>query len=164
MKRCYLTEYYDGTHQYGSEVWANSWDHARRILKARGLGEKIMGAGPLLRAPSASKVLNSRKTSVPEKLHALVWLSYLALSSGKATVSEVLGDRTGILHGLAHLAIGLTKKDSPGVMSRAELVRHVRAIEHRIPGYSDPNYMGSSLWSLRKKSPLYSMSRLKGRR
>lgn len=157
-RKAFLTNYGGGKGKlshgdlgYGAEIWARSMKEARRLARRRKIGERVISRGAVLQAASASRTLRSRKATVATKLHSLVWLSYLAMSSGVATVDDILGDENGIIHIFVHHADGITAKNSPGVVTPAELLRKVRALERRVPGYPPVRFGGRSLWSLRRR-------------
>lgn len=129
--------------EYGSEVWAYSWKEARETARRRGINEKVIGSKAVLRAQPASVVLRSKKVSDLDRIHALSFMGYLALSAGVAKPSDILGD-AGLLHTMVHIALGI--ETIGPVMGGREitiskrvmmelLVQRCREIERKIPGY-----------------------------
>ena len=118
---------------YGALLWARSRRHARAVARRRGIGEKLSKVAVPLETPVPPSVLFSRRNRrrrSGEIAHALAWLSWLALSSGAASLEEVLGD-TGVVHQAAHhLHFGRTA----GSPSLAWIVEGLRRLERRVPG------------------------------
>lgn len=130
-RRPFLTEYFEGGYRYGAEVWARSRKEATFFCQLRGLGEKVLGSGVRLTAPRVSSVLRSRRP-FHDKLHALCWLAFLAISADRAHPRDFFGD-VGILHEWAHYLTPAIREESS--MRLRPLLRRVEEIEARIPGY-----------------------------
>lgn len=133
----YFTEYRAAGHSYLTSMWASSRVQARRKVKERGLGEKLIDAWPSSRRwqgeMRASETVRTRRP-VATKMHALVWLANLALSSKVLGRDEVLGDG-GFLHEGAHLFLGIGTAYGKSAVAFS---RHLEAIERRVPGYLAP--------------------------
>lgn len=147
----YMTEYRVRPNaKYGDWLWARGWKDADRVAKRRGAGEKIIGeAGRHRSRPylSASQRLRQRKVNLEKAQHALAWVAYLALSSGRATTRQVLGDR-GLLHLFAHHCefrknreMTVNNKHDRETLAECRpwrLAKMAARIERLIPGYCGP--------------------------
>lgn len=139
-KRLYYTRY--GRGRFTSHVWARDLSEAADAIDLRGLGEKLIA-----RAETDAPVspFDQRASNIMSKahyeteyaheyydaIHALTFLAHLATSSGVASPAEFLADE-GLIHEWIHLGAGLTKRPAK---LRADLLRRVKAIEKRVPGY-----------------------------
>jgi|GEM_PF-3694370 len=97
----YLTKYWASDAWWSFFVVADSWEGAKAIADARGLGEVVEGVQSVADFNADSVAVKS----FSDLLHMGCFLSYVALKSGKATPEEILGDR-GVLHEIVHVVTG----------------------------------------------------------
>lgn len=138
MRRVYLTEYRAGFGGvFGNKIAAPSLRGARRLARHRGLREKVLGEGDLGIDVPCTVFLRRRGTTPAQRLHAIAFLSFVALRAKVATVDDVLDDEQGILHQWAHWEMFKASREPKGSIhgTKAALLRRVRKIERRIPGY-----------------------------
>lgn len=137
----FLCEYrQDGT-KFGSDIWANSWSHARRLATIRGAGETVIGQGGKKRPfyPFPSELLRRRsmtKQQALDAVHGCTFLGFLALKSGRANVDEVLGDR-GFVHETIH-AVQFGRASQGLSVGRREYAEVIKCWEFKIPGFRNP--------------------------
>ena len=132
----FVCEYRHGPEgrKYGSDIYASSYAHAQRLAKRRGIGETVISAGMHSKAfyPFPSDLMRKRKLSKRQALdaiHGVTFLAFVAMKSGKANVSEVLGD-LGFLHEAVHVlsfgrfgeSISYPRKDFVDVILRWERI------------------------------------------
>ncbi len=127
--------------RFSSDVLASRED-LDLILAARGIGE-ICEFEPTSRLESSYKPLSDlieRKGATPETLHYAIFVGWLAIKSGTASVDDILGD-CGLVHELAHF---LQFGEHPTKLDIGELVAMARRIERAIPGSPWPVDCGSN--------------------
>ncbi len=141
----FQTTYYINGHPYGSSIEAFDLAEARLIAMQRNIGERVISSGGEPPAddpgygPGVAEIVLTRAIGdeflaaedAAAALHGACWLGFLALSSGRASVAEILGDE-GLIHRLAHHAAGDPYSPS---RQRQEIARLAKDIERRIPGW-----------------------------
>lgn len=140
-KRCYLTEYRSSLGGvYGAWVWASSWSQAERLAKKRRekvYGRKLAERVVVLERPCSS-VLTSRAPLI-QKIHALCFLGLIACRSGAAKPDDFFDDEGGVLHQFVHWQA--SKRGDFGEEYLRPILKKVRAIERRVPGYLPPRVL-----------------------
>jgi hypothetical protein len=134
--RHYLTSYTSGSgRSSNARVAARSFRHAAQLVKSRGLGETVDG---LLMAksgaPTRASVVFASAASVAQKFHALCWLSYVALASGKVDHVDLFDDDVGMLHEAAHYLQGDVWFQGGRRAYRRKVLQLIRRVERRVPG------------------------------
>lgn len=128
-------------------IWADTPQQARRITKARKMGEQAVSPMDSIsmliakasRAPGPTLPSEwFEKGDIPQALHAACWLGMVGLASGKAAWQDLLGDG-GVIHALAHLNMGA--QDDPDNADLEKLIRRnlgdrLRKLEKQIPGFA----------------------------
>lgn len=136
----FVCEYRQGPNQtkYGSDIYANSFDHAKRLARRRGIGEKVISDGMKSKAfyPFPSELFRKRKLTKRDALaaiHGTTFLAFIAMKSGRAEINEVLGD-TGFLHEAIHvLQFGRFGQSSS--KPRREFADVILRWERIVPGF-----------------------------
>jgi hypothetical protein len=121
-------------------------NEAKKLAKARGLGEEIVGMA-LTDPPWVLPSEFAEAANWPEAMHAACWLGFVALRNKTSTPEELLSDG-GVIHNLAHMNLPASQVERQGDVSKriaAKLPGQLRAIEERTPGYTravpDPRAM-----------------------
>lgn len=123
---------------YSSFVFARGMDEAKRIVKARNIGEVIEGlwggrvGKPRLKNPHErpSDQLRRRKLTPRQRIdviHNVCFLSYILQRSTGAPAQAILGDE-GLLHQTVHCL-------QHGNPPRRALIDSLRHFERLVPGY-----------------------------
>jgi hypothetical protein len=119
---------------FGGYLFARDFRQAKLFAKRRGLNEAVEGRmGQRVPYVLPSQWLARRRADPTDVFHSLIWMGYLAVKSGAASLNEVFGDE-GIVHEYAHMR-------TTGRPRRKELIERVQAIECRIPGMMPPTKM-----------------------
>lgn len=139
---------------YGSYIYAERISHARELATKRGLGEYVYGLWqPVRIPPKFNHKLNGRrwpyippstmlgwkrsywerKAARVDFLHAVTFLSFIAVRAKviRADIG-VLGDQ-GLLHEAVHCMLGHS-------ITKAKMQERLLAIESEVPGYLPPNW------------------------
>ncbi len=140
----FQTTYFVNGRPYGSAIDAFDVAEARLIAMQRNIGERVISDGgarvrddPAF-GPSVEDIVLTRAIAdeflspgdIAAAIHGACWLGYLALSSGRASVAEILGDE-GLIHRLAHLAAHDPCNPS---QERSKIAILAMDIAARIPG------------------------------
>lgn len=120
---------------YGANLWARSAKYAAQVARDRGMGEIVISSGssgkPYRYASEWLRIKPKTRAKqhalFRDTLHALCYLSQIALASKVAQPWEIVGDE-GIIHDFVHQRERNMKR----------LLAQVIAIEHRVPGYLQP--------------------------
>ncbi|MBI3137063.1 MAG: hypothetical protein HYZ15_00600 [Sphingobacteriales bacterium] len=136
MKKGVLTTYYIDNVPYSSYILGDCMTRISNAVRERGLGESIdsglTDVTPLTDYSSLSdEELNNR---LPEVLHALCYISFIALNSKKASVAQVLGDH-GLIHEIAHI---LSNVESCNKKSLGETRDLIKAVQLKAVGLYEP--------------------------
>lgn len=117
--------------RFSSEVIATP-ETLDTVLASRNIGE-VTDSAPSPRPPffEPLSAMLERNGATPKVLHYAVFVGWLAIKSGVATVDDILGD-CGLVHELAHCLqeVDLVARDF------AEIVEMAHRIERAVPGYS----------------------------
>lgn len=127
----------DGGPSY-SEIWAATWDEARKIAHDRGMFEISAARGDRKEfRPSVLATLPGG-WGRPDVLHSLCYLSFLAARHGVASAEQLTGDESP-LHELAHYLSGPNMR---GGKMLAFLESRVDWLENIIPGMPPKDWAG----------------------
>jgi hypothetical protein len=104
-----LTSYFINGNKYASYVLGKSMDEVMAVIEMRGLGEIIESGLMEIEntLPDYSQLSDSDFIArLPEIMHSMSFLSFVAASSKTVSAKELLGDE-GLLHELTHLNANL---------------------------------------------------------
>ncbi len=128
----YLCEYNCGRGYRSSRTICATPETLNAVLAARCMGEWTISA-PSSRPPYYRPLHEklARDGCTLEVLHYALFIGELAIKSGAATVSEIIGDR-GLIHEMTHI---MQFPDEPLNPSLKYLVDMTLKIEKAIPGH-----------------------------
>ncbi len=124
----------DGSNAITSCYAANR-AHLDALMKQRGMGETFVGDDRILDSPRMPSGL-LRDCRPAAAMHALIWISMIAVRSGQDMAWRALNDR-GVVHALAHELEAAERLCHPASRHRAvwmHIADQVEAFEREVPG------------------------------
>lgn len=128
MKKGVLTTYYIDNIPYGSYVLGDCLEKISTAIKERGLGETMESGLMELTPLTDYSILEDDELikNLPEVLHAICYISFIALQSNKISIAQVLGDH-GVIHELTHILANVEGWNKKSLGSTRDLIKTVQS-------------------------------------